>query len=158
EFRESPPDQIETAPRVTPESTTESTGESEYNSHAQAESSAPPIHVTLDHVDIVEEPRVIGRSYVREASEAPVKGIEVVHGEKGLAAVDDGAVVPSGILKRLGAADVDERVAAVAELATMGGDESFRLVTKAFDDPSAEVRNAAARSLHDLQSDRAASF
>ena len=43
-------------------------------------------------------------------------------------------------------------------LARMGGNDSFRLITKAFDDGSPDVRNAAARALHDLHADRGASF
>jgi HEAT repeat protein len=43
-------------------------------------------------------------------------------------------------------------------LAEAGGEDSFALITKSFDDPSAEVRNAAARALYSLQPDLAASF
>jgi hypothetical protein len=68
------------------------------------------------------------------------------------------AAVPSFTLKRLGSADVTERAAALKELARLGGEESFRLITDAFDDPFADVRSAAACALHDLQPNRAASF
>ena len=61
-------------------------------------------------------------------------------------------------LKRLSSEDDNERAAAVADLGRLGGDDSFREITAAFDDPSQEVRNAAARSLYNLQSDRAAAF
>src|SRR5204863_5540298 len=44
------------------------------------------------------------------------------------------------------------------DLAEAGGEDSFGLITKSFDDPSAEVRNAAARALYSLQPDLAASF
>ena len=40
----------------------------------------------------------------------------------------------------------------------MGVEDAFHLINKSFDDPSAEVRNAAARALYDVQTDRAASF
>ena len=40
----------------------------------------------------------------------------------------------------------------------MGGEESFRLITDAFDDPLPDVRSAAACALRDLQPNRAASF
>ena len=46
----------------------------------------------------------------------------------------------------------------MADLAELGTEESFRLITRSFDDPSAEVRNAAARALRDLHTDVAASF
>src|SRR5205085_184507 len=39
-----------------------------------------------------------------------------------------------------------------------GDDNAFALITKACDDPSVEVRNAAGRALHSLQPDLAASF
>ncbi len=68
------------------------------------------------------------------------------------------AAVPSFTLKRLGSTDVTERAAALEELARLGGEESFRLITDAFDDPLTEVRSAAACALHDLQPNRAASF
>jgi HEAT repeat protein len=51
-----------------------------------------------------------------------------------------------------------ERAAALADLAEYGGDDSFRLITKSFDDPSTEVRNAAARALYHLHPDLVASF
>jgi hypothetical protein len=94
-----------------------------------------------------------------EAEALPVEGIEVVHAEKGIAqGTDDSKSVPALILKRLESDESSERAAALNDLARMGGDDSFRLITKSFDDSSAEVCNAAARALHDLQSDRAASF
>ena len=46
----------------------------------------------------------------------------------------------------------------MVDLGEAGGDESFTLITKSFDDPSVEVRNAAARALLSLQPDVAASF
>ena len=47
---------------------------------------------------------------------------------------------------------------ALADLAHRGGDESFQLITKSFEDPAAEVRNATARALYDLDPNRAATF
>jgi HEAT repeat protein len=60
--------------------------------------------------------------------------------------------------ERLQGANLSERVAALADLAESGGDDAFRLITKSFDDPSVEVRNAAARALYHLHPDLAASF
>jgi len=59
---------------------------------------------------------------------------------------------------QLGSKDSAERAAALADLAHQGGDESFRLITKSFEDPVAEVRNATARALYDLDANRAATF
>ena len=66
--------------------------------------------------------------------------------------------ISAEIGERLQSADSSERAAALVDLADAGDDESFVLITKSFDDPSVEVRNAAARALHSLQPDMAASF
>jgi membrane protein involved in colicin uptake len=50
------------------------------------------------------------------------------------------------------------RLAAVRNLPQLGGEEAFHQISAAFDDPSSEVRAAAARSLFELQDDRAAAF
>jgi hypothetical protein len=99
-----------------------------------------------------------------EAAEQPRAGSatkeidQAVH-DKGIAPVgEDLSTVPSAILKRLSSEDDNERATAVADLGRLGGDDSFREITAAFDDPAQEVRDAAARSLYNLQADRAASF
>jgi HEAT repeat protein len=51
-----------------------------------------------------------------------------------------------------------ERAAAVAELGHIGDEDSFREICAAFDDPVVEVRDAAARSLFNLNADRNATF
>ena len=96
-----------------------------------------------------------------EESRAPgaTKEIDQAVSDKGIAPVgEDLSTVPSAILKRLSSEDDNERAAAVSDLGRLGGDDSFREITAAFDDPAQEVRDAAARSLYDLQPDRAASF
>src|SRR5207302_9168244 len=47
---------------------------------------------------------------------------------------------------------------AVSNLPHIGGEEAFRHISVAFDDPSIDVRNAAARAMFELQEDRAAAF
>jgi hypothetical protein len=91
------------------------------------------------------------------------RGIEVaketVEPSKELDVADkDASNVPSVVLRRLASEDASERAAAVGELGRIGGDDSFREISAAFDDPSPEVRNAAARALYNLNPDRAASF
>jgi HEAT repeat protein len=87
------------------------------------------------------------------------KEIELFYEEKGLVSMDDDdSGVPSDILKRLSSPEAYEREIALGEIVSVGGDDAFRCITRAFDDPSANVRNAAARSLFDLQADRAATF
>ena len=78
--------------------------------------------------------------------------------EQGLEALDDGSSFPTELAEQLGSKDSAERAAALADLAHRGGDDSFRLITKSFEDPAAEVRNATARVLYDLDPNRAATF
>jgi hypothetical protein len=126
----------------------------------------PWIDVDLSRLDARQTMRVrplsdnaLDLSQKRPARNAPANEIEVVKQEKGLSAVDeDSSGAPSHVLKRLKSEDSSERAAALAELGQLGGEESFHLITRSFDDPSPEIRNAAARALHDAHSDRAASF
>ncbi|MFN2511357.1 MAG: HEAT repeat domain-containing protein [Pyrinomonadaceae bacterium] len=67
--------------------------------------------------------------------------------------------IPLEIFKRLNSNESRERAAALAELASLGGGyDVFSFVSRAFDDESIHVRNAAAHALNDMQPDRAASF
>jgi HEAT repeat protein len=100
-------------------------------------------------LSVVEEP----------AGAQPVtKEIDYAVTEKGIAPSDEFSTVPRAILKRLSSEEPTERAAAVIDLGRVGGDDSFRQINAAFDDPAVEVRSAAARSLFDLNSDRAATF
>ncbi|MCA1606547.1 MAG: HEAT repeat domain-containing protein, partial [Acidobacteria bacterium] len=90
--------------------------------------------------------------------QGPTKEIEAFFEEKGIITAEDDSGIPSDIMKRLGSAEPYEREAALAEVVRVGGDDAFRCISRAFDDQSAEVRNAAARALYDLQPDRAATF
>ncbi len=78
--------------------------------------------------------------------------------EKGIAEFDEFSSVPGAILKRLSSEEAADRAAAVQDLSRVGGDDSFREINAAFDDPAVEVRNAAARSLFNFNADRAATF
>jgi hypothetical protein len=90
--------------------------------------------------------------------EEPVKELDVVQAEKGITQAEDESAIPADLLRRLNSHESTERAAALADISRIGGDDAFVCISKAFDDQSADVRNAAARSLYDLQSDRAASF
>ncbi len=90
--------------------------------------------------------------------EGPHKGIDPVFSEKGIVSAEEDGGIPSDILDRLKSPDANVREAALAEVARVGGDDAFRCISRAFDDQSVEVRNAAARALFDLHSDRAATF
>lgn len=66
--------------------------------------------------------------------------------------------ISAQIAKQLSSSKPAERAAAVMDVGTVGGEEGFRCISAAFDDQAAEVRNAAARALYELQDDRAAAF
>jgi hypothetical protein len=78
--------------------------------------------------------------------------------EQGLERSDVKSTFPTEIAGRLGSKDSAERAAALADLAHRGGADSFQLITKSFEDPAVEVRNATARALYDLDQNRAATF
>jgi hypothetical protein len=62
--------------------------------------------------------------------------------------------------RRLESDEAEVRAAALAELARSGSDDedSFRQINAAFDDPSQEVRNAAAYALFNFKEDKTESF
>jgi len=104
-------------------------------------------------------PETIERARPDVSAKAPTKEIDNVGTDKGIALFgDDLSAVPSAILHRLASEDPSERAAAVEDLARVSGEDSFREIGAAFDDPAQEVSNAAARALFHLNPDRAASF
>jgi HEAT repeat protein len=66
--------------------------------------------------------------------------------------------ITSDLQADLRSSSAGARASAVAELPRIGGEAAYKRITAAFDDPSPEVRSAAARALFDLQDDRAATF
>jgi hypothetical protein len=116
-----------------------------------------------------EEPAPTGKSIAGSAaseetvapsrqSQEPVEEIAAARLEKGLAILGDDSSIPSEIFKRLNSNESHERAAALAELAPLGVHDVFSVVSRAFDDESTDVRNAAAHALYDMHLDRAASF
>jgi HEAT repeat protein len=150
--------------------------ESEISRHAapvaeplpEAEASKPEPETILTQPSLLEAETVAQETKEIELSdfaivEEPVtepasKEIDYAVTEKGIDTFDEFAAVPGAILRRLSSEEPTERAAAVADLARVGGDDSFREINAAFDDPAVEVRNAAARSLFHLGTDRAATF
>jgi hypothetical protein len=111
----------------------------------------------VEHAGTEETLEVKGVEEAAPVSE--VKEIELAGINRGAAHVeDDFASVPGGILRRLGSEIASERAAAVSDLVRIGGDDSFREISAAFDDPAQLVRDAAARALFDLNDDHASSF
>ena len=85
------------------------------------------------------------------------KSMSLVTGETGLTAVNQDSPL-SEAAARLQSADAPARCKALMDLSHIGGEEVFDLIAGMFDDASVQVRNAAARALCDLNSDRAASL
>lgn len=104
-------------------------------------------------------PEIIEEARPNISAAPTAKGIDVAVSDRGIAPFgEDLSAVPSAILHRLASEDPTERAAAVEDLARVSGEDSFREISAAFDDPSQEVSDAAARSLFNLNPDRAASF
>jgi len=73
-------------------------------------------------------------------------------------AAPQAADAPKAMQLRLESEDAGERAAAVLALTHLNHAEAFRQISTAFDDPTTEVREAAARALYTLADDRADSF
>lgn len=71
---------------------------------------------------------------------------------------DDASAVPKGIQLRLLSEEPNERATGLRELANVNADDAFRVICTGFDDPTPEVRNAAAVALYNLQEDRAETY
>jgi len=90
-------------------------------------------------------------------SELNVKQIEVATTEKAIAPLsDDGDLVD--VFERLNSNSPAGRASALKDLLKIARNQAFPLMCKAFDDPSPEVRNAAAKALYSLESDPASTF
>jgi hypothetical protein len=115
--------------------------------------------VVMEEAVAAEDEAVPVRVIEEYPADTAAKEVEPSVAERGLAPSDeDFSSVPGGILRRLGSESADERAVAVTDLARVGGDDAFREISAAFDDPSSRVRDAAARALFDLHDDHAASF
>jgi hypothetical protein len=120
--------------------------------------SASPV---LDEETVTAEAEPVPVTAIEESvADTSTREIEVAVTERGIAPADDDdfATVPSRILQRLGSEVASEREAAVSDLARVGGEDAFREISAAFDDPVQIVRDAAARALFNLNDDHAASF
>jgi HEAT repeat protein len=96
-------------------------------------------------------PAYASETYTAPAASAVDKGITPF-------VADEMSAVPKAIQLRLASDEPEERANAITDLARVDSDDAFRTICVGFDDPSADVRNAAARSLYSLQEDRAEAF
>lgn len=100
------------------------------------------------------------RSFVPDVGDATGTGVTLAQKGIELSGIEpeDVSIIPKSIQLRLGSEDAAERAASVRALARLDTDEAFHQICAAFDDPAQEVRDAAARALHDSSDDRAESF
>ena len=141
---------------IAPESAKSPWAESELDEHAF--DTDEHIFDTLDLGGDPESP-VEDAAFASSQDQAPpLKGPDVVFAEKGITSAEDDAGISSDLLNRLSSSEASERIAALSEVVQVGGEDAFRSISGAFDDPAVEVRSAAARSLYDLSPDRAATF
>ena len=91
-------------------------------------------------------------------SEVNVKAIDIAQNEKSIATVSENADLITPLLDRLNSGSSEARASALNDLSLIARDQSFGIISKAFDDPSPEVRNAAAKALYNLQPDPSLSF
>jgi hypothetical protein len=90
----------------------------------------------------------------RDASGVPATGLRSEIPDK---TVGDSDISPN-VIRRLNSDSSRERSIGLSEIARLGGENAFLIISKAFDDESQDVRSAAARALFNWQQDRAASF
>ena len=88
----------------------------------------------------------------------PAVAVTVPLAETAIASGSEDLDIPADVTSRLNSDSSSERSAGLSDLARFGGENAFRIIARAFDDQSEDVRNAAARALFELQPDRAASF
>jgi hypothetical protein len=91
-------------------------------------------------------------------SDVNVKEIDVATTEKSIAPLTDDGDLAGHVLERLSSSNPETRASALNDLTRIARNQAFPIISKAFDDPSAEVRNAAARALYSLGSEPASTF
>jgi HEAT repeat protein len=117
-------------------------------------------HAATKPAPEVAPPTKPARSFVPDAGDASGTGVTLAQKGIELSGIEpeDVSIIPKSIQLRLGSEDASERAASVRALARLDTDEAFHQICAAFDDPAQEVRDAAARALHDSSDDRAESF
>ena len=147
---------------------------------AERRSAEEATHFTEPEPSVTEIPEWYDREVLNEAKEAAVTSstfdelLPSTTPEETFGAVDaadefravslpeveeaEDSLFPASIRDQLRSERPGQRARAVADLSGFGGEDAFRSICDAFDDPSIEVRSAAARALFAIQEDRAAAF
>ena len=134
--------------------------------HKESESNAsepPLINDEAPGVEIEEAPEIEGiGTATSQSNPAGVSGGEDVQmslsEETAIVEEKDGARSTETDSNKQNVATESERAAAIMNLAHPGSEDAFGKIGAAFDDPSQQVRDAAARSLFNFSADRVASF
>jgi hypothetical protein len=127
---------------------------------------APAISVDATDVEVQQELWVeaaeteeIAASNQAEAAGADIAELDEAFPNKEPVLVDEAPTLISNTNSNGFAAGAEsERAASVLRQAELGSDDAFLKIGAAFDDPSQQVRNAAARALFNFSADRVASF
>jgi HEAT repeat protein len=91
-------------------------------------------------------------------SDTNVKEIDVATTEKSIAPLADDGDLVGHVVERLSSSNPEARASALNDLTGIARNQAFPIISKAFDDPSPEVRNAAAKALYSLESDPISTF
>ncbi len=121
------------------------------------------VEAAVEEIDLISDDWLA--SPLVESSE-PATSIEAIALEKSIDPVEaekriqlsSEAMSASELVGGLTSGDAAKRTASLQELAQLDDDYAFGLITDLFDNDSAEIRNEAARALHEFKPDHAASF
>ncbi len=147
------------APDATP------AGGNSVEQHKDNESSVHESHLINDEaqgVEVEETPEIeaieMATSQSNPAGVSGVEAVQMLLSEEPAAVEKEGERATETDLNNLSGATESERAAAVMVLANPGSEDAFGKISAAFDDPSQQVREQAARSLFNFSTDRVASF
>jgi hypothetical protein len=91
-------------------------------------------------------------------AESELTVIDAATTEKGIAPISSNGDLLAKVLEGLNSKSSGDRASALTDLSRIACDQAFSAISKAFDDPSPEVRNAAAKALYGLEPDPSSAF
>jgi len=101
---------------------------------------------------------VFDPSTLQNTTEQSGKPTDATLSEEGIKAPTEQSPIATSLAECFRTGNPADRAAALQELAQLDQNSVFTLITSLFDNSSEAVRNAAARALYDLSSDRAQTF
>jgi hypothetical protein len=97
-------------------------------------------------------------NWMPSLGDSDVKEIDIATTEKNIARFADDGDLVGHVLERLSSSNPEVRASALNDVTGIARNQAFPIISKAFDDPSPEVRNAAAKALYNLESEPASTF